>query len=52
MARLAVDQERDEIITRLIGAIEQDRATLLSAILEARASGRLPRKIKSGPPLL
>jgi hypothetical protein len=49
-ARLSTDEERDEIITRLLAAIEHDRAALLAAVLQARASGRVPRKIRSSPP--
>jgi hypothetical protein len=41
VARLANDAERDDIITRLLAAIEQERAALVAAILEARATGRV-----------
>jgi len=47
VARLGSTDERDEVITRLIAAIEQDRAELLAAVIGAQATGRAPRRVRS-----
>jgi hypothetical protein len=46
IARLTIDHERDEVITRLLAAIEQDRAHLLSVVIGAQATGSRPRRIE------
>jgi len=51
IARLTVDQEeRDEVITRLIGAIAQDRERLLAEILRAKQAGREPLRFAGTSP--
>jgi hypothetical protein len=47
VARLGSVEERDEVITRLIAAIEQDRAELLAAVIAAQATGRAPRRVRT-----
>ncbi len=47
LARLESAEERDEVIARLIAAIEQDRAELLAAVIGAQATGRAPRRIRT-----
>jgi hypothetical protein len=47
IARLTVDPDRGEAISRLIAAIEQDRAELLAAIIGGHARGRNPRQIRN-----
>jgi hypothetical protein len=47
LARLGSAEERDEVITRLIAAIEQDRAELLAAVIGAQATGRAPRRVRT-----
>jgi hypothetical protein len=47
LARLESAEERDEVITRLIAAIEQDRAELLAAVIGAQATGRAPRRVRT-----
>ncbi len=46
IARLTVDPDREETISRLIAAIEQDRAELLAAIVGGHATHREPRRIR------
>jgi hypothetical protein len=46
IARLTVDPDRDETISPLIEAIEQDRAELLAAIVGGHVSGREPQQIR------
>jgi hypothetical protein len=47
IARLTIDPDRDETISRLIEAIEQDRAELLAAIVGGHVSGREPQQIRN-----
>jgi hypothetical protein len=47
VARLGTAADRDEVITRLIAAIEQDRAELLAAVIGAQATGRAPRRVRT-----
>jgi hypothetical protein len=47
IARLLVDRDRDEVISRLIAAIEQDRAELLAAMVGGHAVRREPRRIRN-----
>jgi hypothetical protein len=51
VARLGSSDERDEVITRLIAAIEQDRAELLAAVIAAQGTGRAPRRVRSSADL-
>jgi hypothetical protein len=46
IARLLTDPDRNEAIARLIGAIEQDRAELLAAIVGGNATHREPLRIR------
>jgi hypothetical protein len=47
VARLGSTDERDEVIAKLIAAIEQDRAELLAAVISAQAIGRAPRRLRT-----
>jgi hypothetical protein len=46
IARLLIDSDREETISELIAAIEQDRAELLAAIVGGHARHREPRRIR------
>jgi hypothetical protein len=47
IARLTVDPDHEETISRLIAAIEQDRAELLAAIVGGHATHREPQRIRN-----
>jgi hypothetical protein len=47
IARLTVDPDRGEAISRLIAAIEQDRAELLAAIVGGHARKREPQRVRN-----
>ncbi len=47
VARLGSSADRDEVINRLIAAIEQDRAELLAAVIGGQATGRAPRRVRT-----
>jgi hypothetical protein len=47
IARLTLDPDRDETISRLIEAIEQDRAELLAAMVGGHVSRREPQRIRN-----
>jgi hypothetical protein len=47
VAQLQSADDRDDVINRLVAAIEQDRAELLAAVIGAQATGRAPRRIRS-----
>jgi hypothetical protein len=47
IARLTHDPDRGEAISRLLAAIEQDRAELLAAIIGGHAAQREPRRIRN-----
>jgi predicted secreted protein len=46
IAQLQSATERDDVITRLVAAIEQDRAELLAAVIGAQGTGRVPRRVR------
>jgi hypothetical protein len=46
IAVLALSPERDEVISRLIAAIEDDRAALLAAMIGVRPRDREPKRLR------
>jgi len=46
IAVLSLSPERDEVISRLIAAIENDRAALLAAMIGVRPVNREPRRLR------
>jgi hypothetical protein len=50
IARLAVDRERDEVIARLLAAIEQDKARLQEEISRVQETGREPLRFVGTSP--
>jgi hypothetical protein len=46
IATLALSSERDELIDRLIAAIEQDRAELLASMIGGHALHREPPRVR------
>ena len=50
LARLTVDQERDEVISRLLAAIAQDRERLLAEIVRAQQTGSEPLRFAGTSP--
>jgi hypothetical protein len=47
IARLTLDPDRGEAISRLIAAIERDRAELLAAMIGGHARRQEPRRIRT-----
>jgi hypothetical protein len=50
LARLTVDQERDEVISRLLVAIAQDRERLLAEVVRAQQTGSKPLRFAGTSP--
>jgi hypothetical protein len=50
LARLTIDHERDEVISRLLAAIAQDRDRLLAEVLRAQQVGREPLRFAGTSP--
>lgn len=50
IARLAGDRERNEVIARLLVAIEQDKARLLAEISRAEKAGSEPLRFAGTSP--
>jgi hypothetical protein len=49
IAALVLSPERDEVIDRLIAAIEQDRAEILASMIGGQALNREPRYVRRDP---
>ena len=50
IAALVLSPERDEVIDRLIAAIEQDRAEILASMIGGQALNREPRHLRRDRP--
>jgi hypothetical protein len=50
IARLTVDQERDEVVGRLLAAILEDRTRLLAEIGRVQQTGREPLRFAGTSP--